>query len=201
MLAEIGALQTESELIAWAKNNLPRKNTLIEADARTIEAAFQGQFGNAALATADLGDGQSQSDVESQTIPCRSETAPKPAPADLAFPKEPARKRSKAHLLFVRGQACLICKQTPCDAHHLKFAQPRALGRKVSDEFTVPLCRSHHRDLHRNGNEKAWWADMQIAPLPVAKDLWTASPVHEAASAAPLNGGHPSTLGKKASPR
>src|SRR5260221_469536 len=50
-------------------------------------------------------------------------------------------KRSKAHLLFVASHPCLICQRTPCDAHHLKFAQPRALGRKVSDEFTVPLCR------------------------------------------------------------
>ena len=63
----------------------------------------------------------------------------------------------------------------PSDPHHLKFAQPRALGRKVSDEFTVPLCRTHHQDLHRHGNEKAWWANMQIAPLPIAKQLWDAS--------------------------
>ena len=39
------------------------------------------------------------------------------------------------------------------DPHHLRFAQPRALGLKVSDEFTVPLCRGHHRELHRAGNE------------------------------------------------
>ncbi|MCG2673360.1 DUF968 domain-containing protein [Bradyrhizobium sp. GCM10023182] len=82
----------------------------------------------------------------------------------MAFPKEPARKRSKAHLRFVRGQPCLICKPEPSDAHHLKFAQPRALGRKVSDEFTVPLCRSHHQDLHRVGNEKSWWSNMQVDP-------------------------------------
>ena len=75
----------------------------------------------------------------------------------LAFPKEPPRKRSKAHLAFIRSQACLVCKRAPADAHHLKFAQPRTLGRKVSDEFTVPLCRSHHQGLHRHGNEKAWW--------------------------------------------
>jgi hypothetical protein len=29
--------------------------------------------------------------------------------------------------------------------HHLGFTQPRALGREVSDEFAVPLCRGHHR--------------------------------------------------------
>jgi hypothetical protein len=85
------------------------------------------------------------------------------------------RKLSKAHLSFVRGQPCLICQQSPSDPHHLKFAQQRALGRKVSDEFTVPLCRPHHQDLHRHGNEKAWWANMQIAPMPIAKQLWDAS--------------------------
>jgi hypothetical protein len=93
----------------------------------------------------------------------------------LAFPKEPARKRSKAHLQFVREQPCLICKKTPTDPHHLRFAQPRALGRKVSDEFTVHLCRAHHQELHRHRNERAWWANLQIAPLPVAQDLWAAT--------------------------
>jgi hypothetical protein len=37
---------------------------------------------------------------------------------------------------------------------HLRFAQPRGLGQKVSDEFTVPLCREHHRELHRAGKEQ-----------------------------------------------
>jgi hypothetical protein len=91
-----------------------------------------------------------------------------------SIPKE-IRKRDKAHLLFVRSRPCPVCKQSPCDAHHLKFAQQRALGRKVSDEFTVPLCRAHHQDLHRYGNEKAWWANLQITPLAAAKELWDAS--------------------------
>jgi hypothetical protein len=69
-------------------------------------------------------------------------------------------------------EPCLLCGRTPSDAHHLRFAQPRALGRKVSDEFTVPLCRTHHRQLHQSGNEVAWWADMGIDPLPIAQDLW-----------------------------
>ncbi|WP_459583991.1 DUF968 domain-containing protein [Bradyrhizobium diazoefficiens] len=98
--------------------------------------------------------------------------------AGLAFPKEPPRRRSKDHLAFIRSQGCLVCQKTPADAHHLKFAQPRTLGRKVSDEFTVPLCRSHHQSLHRHGNERAWWTNLQIAPLPIAKELWDASPVH-----------------------
>jgi ERF superfamily len=85
------------------------------------------------------------------------------------------RKRSKRHLAFVAAQPCLICQRRPCDAHHLKFAQPRSLGRKVSDEFTVPLCRRHHEELHRYGNEAAWWANVQIAPMAVAKELWMAT--------------------------
>lgn len=112
------------------------------------------------------------SDVHSPSSPSPGEQI------GLAFPKEPSRRRSKDHLAFVRSQGCLVCRKSPADAHHLKFAQPRALGRKVSDEFTVPLCRSHHHSLHRHGNEKAWWTDMQIAPLPIAKELWDASPIH-----------------------
>lgn len=85
---------------------------------------------------------------------------------------KPVRRRDKAHLAFVAAQPCLVCQRTPCDAHHLKFAQPKALGRKVSDEFTVPLCRAHHNELHRHSNEPAWWANLKIAPLPVARELW-----------------------------
>ncbi|HWJ20286.1 MAG TPA: hypothetical protein VNR65_16340, partial [Geobacterales bacterium] len=59
--------------------------------------------------------------------------------------------------------------------HHLKFARPLSLALKVSDEFTVPLCRDHHRNLHCHGNEIAWWANVQIAPIELAKDLWQES--------------------------
>ncbi|WP_443090104.1 DUF968 domain-containing protein [Bradyrhizobium brasilense] len=94
-------------------------------------------------------------------------------------------------MLFVRDQPCLVCRQGPCDAHHLKFAQPRALGRKVSDEYTVPLCRAHHQDLHRHGNERAWWANLKIEPLRVAHDLWAASPIHGPLNAAVVNAAAP----------
>jgi hypothetical protein len=46
------------------------------------------------------------------------------------------------------------------------------MGRKVSDKFTVPICRLHHRELHRRGNERAWWQDQGIDPLAVAAILW-----------------------------
>jgi hypothetical protein len=92
----------------------------------------------------------------------------------LAFP-EPKRIRDKEHLKFVAQQPCLICDRTPSDAHHLRFAQLRAIGRKVSDEFTVPLCRTHHRDLHRFGDEQAWWQRNGLNPLTTAATLWRTS--------------------------
>jgi hypothetical protein len=85
---------------------------------------------------------------------------------------EPKRIRDKHHLRFVASQPCLICGRQPSDPHHLRFAQPRALGLKVSDEFTVPLCRGHHRQLHQAGNEAAWWEGLKINALEIAKGLW-----------------------------
>lgn len=85
---------------------------------------------------------------------------------------EPRRHRDKAHLRFVASQPCLICDRSPSDAHHLRFAQPRAMGRKTSDEFTVPLCRIHHRDNHRHGDELAWWKRTAIDPVAISQKLW-----------------------------
>ena len=85
------------------------------------------------------------------------------------------RLREEAHLRFVSSQPCLICGCQPSDPHHLRFAQPRALGLKVSDEFTVPLCRGHHRQLHQAGNEVRWWNNLQFKPLEIAKGLWEES--------------------------
>ena len=101
------------------------------------------------------------------------------APSALAIPKE-KRVRDKDHLGFVAKQPCLICGRKPAHAHHLRFAQPRAMGLKVSDEFTVPLCNAHHDALHRTGDERAWWARHGIIePLKFAARLWAASRLAE----------------------
>ena len=89
----------------------------------------------------------------------------------MAHP-EPRRFRDKEHVRFVAKQPCLICGRRPADAHHLRFAQHRALGRKVSDEFTVPLCRGHHREVHRCGDEAAWWKNAGVDPTVTARALW-----------------------------
>ena len=85
---------------------------------------------------------------------------------------EPRRERNLGHLAFVASRPCLICGRNRAHAHHLKFAQPTALGRKVSDEFTVPLCSIHHRELHRHGDERVWWSAHGIDALRVAEELW-----------------------------
>ncbi len=85
------------------------------------------------------------------------------------------RLRDKEHCKFIATQPCPVCGRTPTEAHHIRFAQPRALGRKVSDEYTVPVCRLHHRELHRYGDEASWWAAVSIDPLPIALELWKRS--------------------------
>jgi hypothetical protein len=110
---------------------------------------------------------------DSIVLPLSSPTlVPAPIDKSLLTLAEPKRLRDKAHLKFVASQSCLVCGRQPTDPHHLRFAQARAIGLKVSDEFTVPLCRGHHRELHQAGNEPAWWEKLNIKPLEVAKGLW-----------------------------
>ena len=91
----------------------------------------------------------------------------------------PRRYRNKEHLRFVAQQACLVCGRKPSDPHHLRFMQPRALGWKVSDEFVAPLCRIHHRAIHRVSDERAWWKLAGIDPVKVARKLWRNSRLNE----------------------
>jgi hypothetical protein len=117
----------------------------------------------------------SQSTIEadpSASIHLQADAAPaKIDKSQLTF-GEPRRLRDKAHLKFVASQPCLICGRSPTDGHHLRFTQPRAMGLKVSDEFTVPLCRTHHRDVHSFGDEVAWWERRAIDPLATSRMLW-----------------------------
>ena len=111
-------------------------------------------------------------DSPATPAPAQADTAPGKIDKSVLTISEPRRLRDKAHLKFVGSQPCLICARSPADAHHLKFTQPRAMGRKVSDEFTVPLCRTHHRDIHNFGDEVAWWERRAIDPVATARMLW-----------------------------
>ena len=84
----------------------------------------------------------------------------------------PKRLRDREHLLFVGSLPCLVCGRSPAHAHHLRFAQPRAMGSKVSDEWTVPLCPIHHRSLHDMGVEAEWWQAKGIDAKGEAETLW-----------------------------
>jgi hypothetical protein len=104
--------------------------------------------------------------------PLQAEASPAKIQKSELTISEPRRHRDKSHLKFVASQPCLVCGRSPADAHHLRFTQPRALGRKVSDEFTVPLCRTHHRDNHSFGDEVAWWGRQVIDPMATSRLLW-----------------------------
>ena len=175
LLFEIETLSSMGQIDDWAVRGLPAKNTLHAADALLIEDAFRKKL------TELRPLAEPQRDTLVPQVPSPSElTAEAPAlPATqlpdfehYAVTPRPRRLRDKLHREFVAAQPCLVCGRQPSDAHHLRFTQPRALGRKVSDEFTVPLCRMHHREIHRSVKEQHWWSRVGIDPIPIADKLW-----------------------------
>jgi hypothetical protein len=128
------------------------------------------------LVTRDQAQGRRHLEVrpsaDTSIVPASADLLPAQIDKSVLAIAEPRRLRDKAHLRFVASQPCLVCGRQPSDPHHLRFAQPRALGLKVSDEFTVPLCRTHHREIHRYGDEAAWWSKHRLDPLIVASTLW-----------------------------
>ncbi len=170
LLGELSGLQSDNEAANWAHRSLPAKNTLIVADAQLVEDGFRIKM--AALGEAQPGEPpQTVQNPNAATKTQESlQTGPRNGRGRIAA--KTIRLRDKDHRKFVASQPCLVCGRSPADAHHLRFAQPRALGRKVSDEFTVPVCRVHHRELHRHGDEAAWWQKTKIDPLPIARRLW-----------------------------
>ena len=171
LLGELNGLQSSDEAASWASRSLPAKNTLTVADAQLVEDGFRVKV--AALAEVDPGEfPEATQNPNPATIQNQESPSIGPGTGRGRIAPKTIRLRDKAHRKFVGSQPCLVCGRSPTDAHHLRFAQPRALGRKVSDEFTVPVCRVHHRELHRHGDEATWWQTIKIDPLPVARRLW-----------------------------
>jgi hypothetical protein len=185
LIEQLVTINSADEAAAWARRNLPVKNTLIAADAKIVEERFQAR-----LSTID--DSGILDEISGHPASCRtanavtdqsalsasglkagtSEIKERNRSSAVRVLGKTVRLRDKEHRRFVLRQPCLVCGRMPSDPHHLTFIQPRALGRRVSDEFTVPVCRVHHRELHRSGNEAAWWRRLNIDPLPVALKLW-----------------------------
>jgi hypothetical protein len=182
LIAQLGEIDSSESAATWVRRILPAKNSLTAANARELEDAFK-----ATLAALDNGAGQNTSlqriGPNSAAHSARDRRNPRSREnvtgeaidkSELAHP-EPRRIRDRDHVRFITKQPCLICDRTPSDPHHLRFAQYRALGRKVSDEFTVPLCRGHHREVHRCGDEAAWWQKTGADPAAAARALWLKS--------------------------
>jgi hypothetical protein len=175
LLAELNDLTSGDDAAIWAHRRLIEKNKLTDADAHRVEETFRAR-----IRTFTLHGNEEPLAPVNQAIELGGWETSKPkgqpqlAEIDksaLALPEQ-RRIRDRDHVRSVAKQACLICGRQPSDAHHLRFAQHRALGRKVSDEFTVPLCRGHHRELHRCGDEVAWWRNVGIDPTHSARALW-----------------------------
>jgi hypothetical protein len=189
LVNQMAQINSADEAAAWAHRNMAAKNTLTAADAQMVEEEFRTRLSaiealdSRYRAPAPCGKGSDLTSLADQSTVAdtsyagpshkaatRAKKLPRTEPVHLAG--KPVRLRDKDHRKYVMRQPCLACGRVPSDSHHLKFAQPRALGRRVSDEFTVPVCRLHHRELHRSGNEIAWWQKLNIDPVPVALKLW-----------------------------
>jgi ERF superfamily protein len=190
LIEQLAAINSADDAAAWAHRNLPAKNTLTAADAKIVEERFQARLskisdeeaseGSTRRSTADDGPPAGPDQVvlavggPDSGAAHKGATRPKKqSRSDVVHALgKPVRLRDKEHRRFLLRQPCLVCGRVPSDPHHLTFTQPRALGRRVSDEFTVPVCRVHHRELHRTDDEAAWWRRLNIDPLPVALKLW-----------------------------
>jgi hypothetical protein len=169
LIAELKSLNSDDEAASWAHRVLGTKNSLIEADAAWVEKAFQAKLATFAPEPGD--EPQRPDEAEQRPAPPRKQRRSAIDKTVLALPA-PRRIRDREHVRSVAKLPCLVCGRRPADAHHLRFAQAPALGRKVSDEFTVPLCRGHHREVHHCGDEAAWWDKAGIDPTVSARALW-----------------------------
>jgi ERF superfamily len=154
LITEIRALRSSENITEWARQSLPEKNRLRVSDAAQVEEVFEQKLEELTASADDGSSAQPTASAESSACSAsktdlqsdylsdrfRNSTIDKGV---LTLP-EPRRIRDRDHIESVAGRPCLVCGRLPSDPHHLRFAQSRALSRKVSDEFTVPLCRGHH---------------------------------------------------------
>jgi hypothetical protein len=189
LLGEIAGLASPESATSWARAALAAKNTLTAADAKLLEDAFEQKVAGlspAQPAITAVDAGASSAPAPTPQEPRPSDSADHVDPHAHPHPPTdidksvltisiPRRYRNREHLRYVTSLPCLFCTRKPSDAHHLRFVQPRALGRKLSDEFAVPLCRTHHRAAHQAKDEQVWWRSIGIDPVEIARKLWRGS--------------------------
>src|SRR5262245_9092826 len=127
----------------WAHAALGAKNRLVATDAKFVEVAFQHQLADVA---------------SSETAELANDPAPTPQ-VDVASADEKPSQRQDGSRAASRHRQERNCHHSAAiatgstfamlpsgrvssaaaesDPHHLRYLQPRALGRKVSDEFAV----------------------------------------------------------------
>jgi ERF superfamily len=179
LLIEIGAIASAELAASWARGALTAKNQLTAVDAKLVEEAFEQRLSELPPSSeTDIpsDDGSLVAQVAGPQKTVATDGAglghTKGIDKSVLAVAAPRRYRNRDHLRYVAQQACFVCGRKPSDPHHLRHVQPRALGRKASDEFAVPLCRGHHRAVHRAGDEQAWWKAASINPVEVARRLW-----------------------------
>jgi hypothetical protein len=184
LLAEIGNIGSAELAANWAREALATKNKLAAPDAKLIEDGFEQRLAELASAGTDLSNNDAPAIAgadpqEATTTATSGSDQSDGIDKSVLAVAAPRRYRNREHLRSVTKQPCLICGRKPSDPHHLRYLQPRALGRKASDEFAVPLCRVHHRAVHRARDERAWWQAAGIDPIQVARKLWDETRIDE----------------------
>jgi hypothetical protein len=178
LLTDLGNVISADLAAAWAREALTAKNSLTVTDAKLVEDTFERRLSElpSSDAAAPSNDDPPVPQIAAPQLIAAAESSQsgqaKGIDKSILTVAAPRRYRNREHLRYVAQQACLVCGRKPSDPHHLGFTQPRALGRKVSDEFAVPLCRGHHRAVHRSRDERAWWRQAGIDPIKVARRLW-----------------------------
>ena len=145
----MATINSADEATAWARRNLPAKNTLTAADAKIVEEWFQARLST--ISDGQVPDGTTPAgtpdglapDRPPQAVPDEDLVSTGRADADTSQRAsmraqkrfrsgvahalgKTVRLRDKDNRKFVLRQPCLMCGRLPSDPHHLRFAQPRA---------------------------------------------------------------------------
>jgi hypothetical protein len=91
--------------------------------------------------------------------------------------KPKARLRSPAHRDWVRGHYCSVpgCQLMPIEVAHVRRGTGGGVGFKSSDAYVLSLCRDHHAEQHRIG-EQSFEQRHGFKMLDKAREFFFASP-------------------------